>query len=480
MPRTRPFLVPVAAVAATGLIAVSAPSALADTAGPAGACAAIGGTGASGPGSSGGSSSRTGAGSSAPMLRGTPGISLPVLDGPTQALQLLTGPGSPQRTDRQWGVAGTDLGIAFTGADGETFLAFGDTVACDGTATDWRSNVLLRTGDSDYADGLDVDQALARDGWTDQRAKAVEFIPSLKIPGVEHTVIPTSGVAVGDDLYVDYMSVRSWGAPGDWSTNYAATVRSEDDGETWELVPESVRVNGDTNVAARVIDALPLPADLAAVRPGNDNLQMTALAHGDDGFLYRVSTPSGRFGDAVLSRVEAEAFPDESAFTFWDGAKWREDAADAVPVIDGPVSELSLSYNDYLDQWVALYMVEGAGVVMRTADELTGDWSRQRMLVDVDTVPDLYGAFVLPHNDGPHLYYVATTWSDYNVMLMRTDLEESGSARSLRSVRDTTVDDGTEVVDVIDYSDRVSAQDRIAVPASPAADDADQLLDLLP
>lgn len=125
-------------------------------------------------------------------------------------------------------------------------------------------------------------------------------------------------------------------------------------------------------------------------------------------------------------------------------------------------------------------MVEGAGVVMRTADELTGDWSRQRMLVDVDTVPDLYGAFVLPHNDGPHLYYVATTWSDYNVMLMRTDLEESGSARSLRSVRDTTVDDGTEVVDVIDYSDRVSTQDRIAVPASPAADDADQLLDLLP
>ena len=65
-------------------------------------------------------------------------------------------------------------------------------------------------------------------------------------------------------------------------------------------------------------------------------------------------------------------------------------------------------------------------------------------------------------------------------MLMRTDLEESGSARSLRSVRDTTVDDGTEVVDVIDYSDRVSTQDRIAVPASPAADDADQLLDLLP
>ena len=148
---------PVAAVAATGLIAVSAPSALADTAGPASACAAIGGTGASGPGSSGGSSSRTGAGSSAPMLRGTPGISLPVLDGPTQALQLLTGPGSPQRTDRQWGIAGTDLGIAFTGADGETFLAFGDTVACDGSATDWRSNVLLRTGDSDYADGLDVD-----------------------------------------------------------------------------------------------------------------------------------------------------------------------------------------------------------------------------------------------------------------------------------------------------------------------------------
>lgn len=376
-------------------------------------------------------------GSSAPMLQGTPGKTLTVLKGPTQAMHLLTGAGSPQRTDQRWALADTDLGIAFTDENGDTILAFGDTVACDGTPTDWRSNTLVRTRDRDYTDGLHIDQALTATGFHDE-GKAVEFIPSLKIPGIEHTTIPTAGIAVGDALYIDYMSVRSWGAPGEWVTNYAATVKSTDGGETWQLVPESLRINNSGH--ADVLAALPeLPAGYGVK---NGQLQMSALVHGDDGWIYRMSTPSGRQGQAVLARIAPEDFPDESAFTYFDGVGWQGDPSSAVPVLDGKVSELSLTYNDHLGQWVAM-CIDGNGMVLRTASELTGPWPEKRMLVNTGTIPDLYGGFVLPYNDDRYLYYVATTWSSYNVMLMRTDLSEQATA----------IDDQVEVVGTLDFSD---------------------------
>lgn len=211
------------------------------------------------------------------------------------------------------------------------------------------------------------------------------------------------------ELGIAFMSVRSWGAPGEGVTSYAATVRSTDSGETWQLVPESLRIS--SNGHADVLAALPeLPTGYGVE---NDQLQMSALVHGDDGWIYRMSTPSGRQGQAVLARITPEDFPDESAFTYFDGAGWHPDPSEAVPVLDGKVSELSLTYNDHLGQWVAMY-IDGTGMVLRTASELTGPWSEKRMLVSTRTIPDLY--------------YVATTWSSYNVMLMRTDLGEQATA----------------------------------------------------
>src|SRR5699024_8250912 len=134
--------------------------------------------------------------------------------------------------------------------------------------------------------------------------------------------------------------------------------------------------------------------------------------------------------------------PDESAFTYFDGVGWQGDPSSAVPVLDGKVSELSLTYNDHLGQWVAM-CIDGNGMVLRTASELTGPWPEKRMLVNTGTIPDLYGGFVLPYNDDRYLYYVATTWSSYNVMLMRTDLSEQATA----------IDDQVEVVGTLDFSD---------------------------
>ena len=37
-------------------------------------------------------------------------------------------------------------------------------------------------------------------------------------------------------------------------------------------------------------------------------------------------------------------------------------------------------------------------------------------------VPTLYGAYIHPWSSGADLYFAASTWSDYNVMLMKTVL----------------------------------------------------------
>ncbi|MCK7678331.1 DUF4185 domain-containing protein [Corynebacterium sp. CCM 9186] len=406
-----------------------------------------------------------------PWMKGRPG-QLPIIRGHTEALHLITGPGSPGRTDHAFGIAGTDLGVSMMDADGRLMLIFGDTMACDGSPGSWRSNTIVRTRDLDYSDGLEIEEALTRDGWS-ERGRAVEFIRSLKNPGREHTVIPTAAITVDGIHYVDYMSVRSWGAPGQWRTNYAGTVRSSD-GVNWELISESLRTNERSSTLTRV-------RDLPRYKEGNEKLQMSAfLEH--DGYVYRFSTPSGRDGSAILGRVPVADFPDEDAFTYFDGEDWfspgdggsdsaGRDLDAAVAVLDAPVSELSVSWNEHLGKFLALYTT-GDGLVLRTADEPTGPWTPERMVVDTGTVGDLYGGFILPGASGRDLYFVATTWSNYNVLLMRTDLDElfeltpteptvDGNRTSRTDPRpaagpgyDPSDDDGLEVVGVVDYRDQ--------------------------
>lgn len=369
---------------------------------------------------------------------------------PTQFLQLLTGPGSPDRTDNKWGVTATDLGFAYEspGANGtnHTNLVFGDTFSCRGDDSGWRSNVILRTNDRNYGDGLNLNTALTRNGYTTS-GTAKQFISAQhKFDNTEVTTIPTSAIVVNGVHYMDYMSVRKWGAAGEWTTNYAATVRSTDGGVTWNRVNSSYRRNSDVGIG------FPIGVRYKA---GNEKLQMSAFAEdkNDPNYVYRFSTPSGRFDSAVLGRALKSEFPNETAFEYWNGQSWVKDATQAISVINGRVSELSIAYSEYLGKYVALYIIDGKsgesqgdkGLVMRTADSLTGPWSEPNMLLSKSTVPDLYGGFILPNQDDQHLYYVATTWSGYNVMLMRSDLD--------RVVRNPSFDDNIDLESVVKVAD---------------------------
>lgn len=338
-----------------------------------------------------------------PWLNGQDGR-LPQLKGTTTAVAHMTGLMGDNDTVPRFGVLGTDLGIMWDNGEGQVLAAFGDTFGFNrnpfcGLVGDWRSNVLFRSTDRNLSDGMSIDSAPL-----DRPNHARELIESRKVNGVEITTIPTAGIAVGGVQYLDFMSVRSWGAPGEWHTNFSALASSTDNGETWTVHPLTARLNESVS--------------------GNANFQMGAFVE-HDGWIYKFGTPSGRNGAAHLARVRPESLLDPLAYEHWDGiGAWvPTDPKAAGVVIPGPVSELSVAYNEHLGGFVALYTDATNSIVARTSATLESGWSEPKVLVSSRDVPSVYGAFIHPWSSGKDLYYLASTWSDYNVMLLRTDLE---------------------------------------------------------
>ena len=97
----------------------------------------------------------------------------PVLMGvaDVEFVQWVTGPDSPNQTDVNYGVLGTDLGSMFD-LNGTTYIAFGDTFGCcrpangGGGGGQWRYNVLGYSTDHDLDDGMTLDDMIFVDGET--------------------------------------------------------------------------------------------------------------------------------------------------------------------------------------------------------------------------------------------------------------------------------------------------------------------------
>ena len=150
---------------------------------------------------------------------------------------------------------------------------------------------------------------------------------------------------------------------------------------------------------------------------------MTAFAKAPsaDGFVYVYGTPNGRSGQARLARIPEASFPTWSEAEFWDGSSWTSSMSRATPIIDGRVSELSVMYNDQIGAWLSLYETS-EGIVIRKADSPEGPWSDKHTLVSRTQVPDLYGGYMFPHQVNNTLYWVGTSWAQYNAMVFKTDL----------------------------------------------------------
>ncbi|MGV0790627.1 DUF4185 domain-containing protein [Mycolicibacterium sp. XJ1819] len=386
----------------------------------------------------------------------------------THWIEYLTGKGNLNNTTTRFAIGGTDLGIMWDNGipddpattdvnESQVLIAFGDTFQTAPRSGVWRFNTLFRSADGKLNDGLYVPNGvpfdifsgspMERPNWSDP------ILPSPGQPpkppyaiGPEVTIIPTAGISTryGNELgarqYMSFMSIRSWDTAGRWTTNYSGVAYSDDNGQTWRIAPTSIR----TAAAGRA--TVPYVA-------GNENFQQGAFvkppegsAESDQGWVYSYGTPSGRKGTVYLSRVQETQILDATKYEYWNGSSWVANAPSAAtPLFPGKttsffgffkstkyptVSEMSVQYNPYLGKYVMLYGDQSNRIVLRTADSPEGLWSEPKVLVGAWTLSGKYAPYIhpwsgttnLPEAEQQYLFWNLSTWGNYQVRLMRTDL----------------------------------------------------------
>lgn len=317
-----------------------------------------------------------------------------------QMLSMLTGEYSLNQTKTRYGVGGTDLGICVDKGD-ETFIFFGDTFRHETMEDNWRSNVAAVTTDRDYTDGIIFDRMI-----TTKTGVAKELLRGKKSDNNEVTKIPTGGICIGDALYLSFMSVKHWGEPGEWDCNYGAVAKSTDDGESWEIL-EQLQWEGDTEFC-----------------------QMAPVIVED--MVYVPGVGGGRSGNAKLIRVPVSQYENREAFEYLTGYAedgspiFEKDALERAAVfLPGPVGEMSFLYSEYLGEWLVTYL-SAEDLVLRTAKDIWGPYSKPVTIAAQKDYPGLYGAFMDPHyvsEDGKKIGFLMSLWSPvYNVAVMEMEL----------------------------------------------------------
>lgn len=328
----------------------------------------------------------------------------------------LTGPGAMNDTETA-AVAGTDLG-SMTNIGDRTYFFFGDTfgerdpASTGGQGGIWRSNVSAWTTDDDPSDGITFDGWAPSDdiGWAEA---LVEGDHDPNDGEGEVTKIPTHGFAIGETLYISYMSVKHWGEPGAWDANYAGLAKSTDQGETWTAL-ESPQWPGDSNF----IQVAPVH-----------------VTEGGTEYLYFWTIPAGRFGGVALMRVPAteEAVEDAAAYEYFGGTDddggpvWEADLDAAELVVEGTIGELSVMWSDYLDRWIMTYS-DGGNAYIREGITPWGPWGEPILLASAADYPGLYSPYMNPRyvaEGGKRIYFSMSLWDPYNVFWFSVDLEKA-------------------------------------------------------
>jgi hypothetical protein len=338
----------------------------------------------------------------------------------TSLVGWVTGPDSPNDTIKRFAITGTDLGIMWDNGDpgnNQVLMAFGDTIGyCSVRGRQWRYNTMFRTDDRSLAKTISIPNGVVNNQYSGSPlwapALSKQIINSIKFAPSETGIIPTSGVSVGKTQYLSFMSIRSWDNPGSWTTNFSAVAVSPDNGEHWGVYPQSIRPASP--------DAVPR----VPYAPGDEKFQVGSFLKPGDGYLYSYGTPSGRSGPAFVSRVPQGLVPELSRYEYWDGGNWvPNNPGAAQPVIPASVGEMSVQYNTYLKQFLALYCNGNNDVVARTAPAPQGPWGPEQLLVSSGDYPGgIYAPFLHPWSTGKELYFNLSLWSAYNVMLMKTVL----------------------------------------------------------
>ncbi|HHY83344.1 MAG TPA: DUF4185 domain-containing protein [Clostridiales bacterium] len=317
-------------------------------------------------------------------------------------IEMLTGEYSINQTKSRYGVGGTDLGIIW-GTGEKLFIAFGDTFLNEPQSDEWRCNVLAYTTDLDYSDGIIFDGMIEK-----KPGLAKELLRGKKIDNIEVTKIPTGAFNIGDTHYLAFMSVKHWGAAGEWICNYGGFAKSTDEGMNWTIL-EDLQWPGDSSFCQMVPVVI-------------------------DEYVYIAGISGGRNGSAKMMRVKLEDFENRDAYEYLvglndDGSpifeKGEENIYTPHNLLPKPVGEMSIMYNEYLGEWMVTYLY-GENLVLRVAKNIWGPYSRAVTIAEQKDFPGLYGAFMHPayvKENGRKVGFLMSLWTPvYNVAVMEMEL----------------------------------------------------------
>nr|MDO8119438.1 DUF4185 domain-containing protein [Candidatus Sigynarchaeota archaeon] len=222
----------------------------------------------------------------------------------------------------------------------------------------------------------------------------------------------------GNMFYIYYMDINHWGPAGVYYCNNASIAYSTD----------GLHFTMASNVS--------WPGDGNFVMFGHvQDFRPSSVA---SGYEYFLATPAGRYGACFLLRVLRDQALNQSAYEYYTGMgaggmpSWSSHMASARAVMDRPVGELSVMWNEYLQRFVVMYIEHyTATIVLRMAEYLWGPWSEPVGVVPFSEFPGLYGSFMHPEmieDRGRIVYFIMSWWPFYNTYIMKADLSDLSSS----------------------------------------------------
>jgi hypothetical protein len=152
-------------------------------------------------------------------------------------------------------------------------------------------------------------------------------------------------------------------------------------------------------------------------------------------YLYGV-VQQNTVQNCYLAKVDPDNIANLKDYEYYSGENnWDKDIAKAIPVFSGMPNELSISYNNYLNCYLAVHSHDLSGnIVGRTSEKPCGPWSEPTVLfnVKVEREKELpYPVLIyagkehpsLSEENGKIIYITYIEFEEYYPHLIRVELE---------------------------------------------------------
>ncbi|MBR1581905.1 MAG: DUF4185 domain-containing protein [Bacilli bacterium] len=350
----------------------------------------------------------------------------------------VSGKNSPTPT-LKWDVYGTDLGIpCYSEKEKKLLLFFGDTFSTPLPSDEnWRGTVIGKVSNFNFENGIHFESFVS-----DEKGNAINLIKHHKCKNSENfevTKICQGCVEVNGVLYAFYESIRSWGEPGYWNVNYTGTIKSYDFGNTWERCYDLTWVGKidtyEENIKHLVSEDINMNETTTSIDINKHHSEAFSqiYPYKYEGYVYIFGRRGGRQFGVTLGKVKENKIEDFDEYEYlvninnkkqWvkgtTGLKLLNDNEQESYIIPLPVSNITISYNNFIKKFIALYYKPSVGVVFRTSSSIEGPYEKEILLIkqNDEHLPagkeGLYGGFthdIMTSENGQIVYFIVSQWN---------------------------------------------------------------------